>query len=247
MSLLDSPGALTRPRDRTEAARSLEAVVLKQLLEASGAFKAAGVAGGALRNDLFIDALADAVARAGGLGLAAQIERSLDPAAASPTRPPPAFPGASEPESAAAPAPGVRDLVDGASRITSRFGSRRDPFDGHRARHAGVDVAAAEGSPILAAADGVVTRVGPRGGYGQAVEVEHAGGVRTLYAHTSEVLVREGQAVTAGEPIARVGHSGRATGAHLHFEVRVGGHPVNPQAALKAYARRADTTGGVVP
>jgi murein DD-endopeptidase MepM/ murein hydrolase activator NlpD len=87
---------------------------------------------------------------------------------------------------------------------------------------------------------GVVRSAGPRGGYGNAVEIDHGNGVTTLYGHASELLVQPGQLVHAGEEIARVGSTGRSTGAHLHFEVRVGGRAVDPSKVLKAYASRAE-------
>jgi murein DD-endopeptidase MepM/ murein hydrolase activator NlpD len=86
----------------------------------------------------------------------------------------------------------------------------------------------------------VVRRAGERGGYGQALEIDHGDGVVTLYGHASELLVREGDRVDPGQPILRVGSTGRSTGAHLHFEVRVGGRPVDPGRALKIYGLRAE-------
>jgi murein DD-endopeptidase MepM/ murein hydrolase activator NlpD len=121
--------------------------------------------------------------------------------------------------------------------------ARRDEF------HAGVDLRAAAGDPIRAAGEGVVRRAGPRGGYGNAVEVDHGGGVTTLYAHASEVLVNPGEKVAARQEIARVGQTGRATGPHLHFEVRVDDRQVDPTRyagvayrALNAYQQRAEDT-----
>ena len=200
-----------------EASRALESLVVKQLVTASKAFTGGEGAGSAIRADMFADALADAMVKGGGIGLARQIERSVmpDPADATPT--PTATP-----------------------RVTSAFGLRHDPFDGHLTRHAGVDLAAQEGEDIRAAAGGVVLRAGARGGYGDAVEIDHGGGVTTLYAHASELLVREGEQVAPGQPIARVGQTGRATGAHLHFELRKGGRPVDPSRALMNYRLRAD-------
>jgi murein DD-endopeptidase MepM/ murein hydrolase activator NlpD len=107
-----------------------------------------------------------------------------------------------------------------------------------------VDVAAAEGTPVQAALGGVVIAAGERGGYGQAVEIDHGDGTTSLYAHASELLVAVGQRVETGQPIARVGRSGRATGAHLHFEVRQGARPVDPSRALKQYGHRADGPSG---
>jgi murein DD-endopeptidase MepM/ murein hydrolase activator NlpD len=209
------------------AARALEALVLKQMLTASGAFKGAAAGGNALYSDLFVDTLGEAIAKAGGLGLAAQIEQSLEPAGSKPPTPGPFSPPS--------PSASLPPLVAAQSHITSPFGQRRDPFDGHAAHHSGVDVAAPEGSPVLAAADGIVRQAGDRGGYGAALEIDHGNGVTTLYAHTSELLVREGDRVQKGQAIAKVGHTGRATGDHLHFEVRRGNQPVDPARALRSY------------
>jgi len=126
------------------------------------------------------------------------------------------------------------------ARVSSGFGTRRDPFTGLPAHHGGVDLAEQDGAPIMAVLGGVVTSAGERGGYGRAVEIDHGGGVTTLYAHASELLVQPGDRVTPGQRIARVGHTGRATGAHLHFEVRVGGKAVDPGVGLKIRSERAD-------
>lgn len=107
--------------------------------------------------------------------------------------------------------------------ITSRFGWRR-----YRYHHNGIDVAAPAGAPIYAAGDGVVEFAGWRGGYGRVVYLRHHDGVTSVYAHASQLLVRAGERVTRGQLIARVGCTGVCTGPHLHFEVHVGGRPVNP-------------------
>ena len=112
---------------------------------------------------------------------------------------------------------------------TSPFGWRRDPFSGVNRYHRGVDLRAAYGEPIGAADGGTVVFAGEQGGYGQTVVVEHAGGVRTRYAHLSSLMTEAGAEVKAGEPIGRAGRSGRATGTHLHFEVTENGHPVDPR------------------
>jgi hypothetical protein len=101
------------------------------------------------------------------------------------------------------------------------------------ARHAGVDLRAADGAPVRAVAAGVVRRAGALGGYGEAVEIDHGGGVTTLYGHASRLLVHEGEAVSQGQEVARVGHSGRATGTHLHFEGRQDGKPMDPGSFLQ--------------
>jgi murein DD-endopeptidase MepM/ murein hydrolase activator NlpD len=95
-------------------------------------------------------------------------------------------------------------------------------------RHDGIDIAAPEGAPVTAAAAGTVVYAGEQPGYGAVVILKHEGGLATVYAHNSRVLVREGVRVEAGEAIARVGQTGRTTGPHLHFEVREGTRPRNP-------------------
>lgn len=113
-------------------------------------------------------------------------------------------------------------------RLTSGFGMRVHPIFKVRKRHTGVDIAAPSGTPIRAADSGVVVEAGYIRGYGYTVILDHGGGVATLYAHCSALLVREGQEVQRGQIIARVGSTGYSTGPHLHFEVRVNGEPVNP-------------------
>lgn len=118
--------------------------------------------------------------------------------------------------------------------ISSGFGPRLDPFNGQRAMHTGLDFRGAHGTPIRAAAPGRVSFVGVRPGYGNTIEVDHGHGLVTLYAHLAGFAAREGQAVQAGEKIGRMGSTGRSTGTHLHFEVRVDGTPVNPRRFLEA-------------
>lgn len=116
--------------------------------------------------------------------------------------------------------------------ISSGFGNRVHPILGYSRFHAGVDFSAGYGSTIRAADSGRVIFSGWYGGYGQAVIVDHGGGLSTLYAHASRLLVSEGQAVQQGQPIAAVGSTGLSTGPHLHFEVRQNGNPVNPAGYL---------------
>ncbi len=249
MPLVPPSSAADRERLR-QAARALEALVLKQLVASSRAFTGGDGPGSAVRADLFADALADAMVRGGGIGLAQQIERSLGtPAPSSTPTLAPSSPAIQLPTSAptslstATPTLFAPDTEIGDTalpRITSPFGQRQDPFSGHLARHDGVDLAGDEGAEVRAVAAGVVRRAGSRGGYGNAVEIDHGGGLTTVYGHASELLVRDGERVTPGQPIARVGHSGRATGPHLHFEVRAGGRPIDPARALKVYGLRAD-------
>jgi murein DD-endopeptidase MepM/ murein hydrolase activator NlpD len=112
--------------------------------------------------------------------------------------------------------------------LTSPFGYRRHPITGVYKLHTGVDFAACAGTPIRAAADGVVIISGWNGAYGYAVVIDHGGGVSTLYGHCSSLLVSVGQHVRQGEIIARVGSTGLSTGPHCHFEKRIDGRPVNP-------------------
>lgn len=115
--------------------------------------------------------------------------------------------------------------------MTSGFGYRTHPISGTGRLHAGIDLAAATGTPIRAAATGVVIAAGAMGGYGNTVDIDH-GGVVTRYAHQSQVLVRSGQRVLAGQVIGLVGSTGASTGPHLHFEVRTATGPIDPLAWL---------------
>lgn len=118
--------------------------------------------------------------------------------------------------------------LPGHSRITSHFGNRSDPFTGRTAFHSGLDVGAPFGVNIVAAESGTVIFSGWQGGYGNTVIIDHGNGKHTMYAHASSLLVRAGHNVNRGQAIARVGSTGRSTGNHLHFEVRVNGSLVNP-------------------
>jgi murein DD-endopeptidase MepM/ murein hydrolase activator NlpD len=117
---------------------------------------------------------------------------------------------------------------------TSSYGYRRDPFNGALAFHSGIDFPGRAGQAILTAAPGRVSYVGPRQGYGNVVEVDHGKGLMTRYAHLSGYAVKVGQDVKRGQNIARMGSTGRSTGTHLHFEVRVNGAAVNPRPFLEA-------------
>ncbi len=113
-------------------------------------------------------------------------------------------------------------------RVTSNFGTRHDPFDGGLRHHAGIDLAAPVGTPVHAPRDGVVRFAGVRGGYGNVVVLDHGDGTETRYAHCDTLAVRPGEVVRAGTVIAAVGATGRATGPHLHMELRRDGHAVDP-------------------
>lgn len=113
-------------------------------------------------------------------------------------------------------------------RLSSRFGLRSDPLRGGHARHAGVDIPAPLGTPVLASADGEIRYAGSAGGYGNMIEIEHLGGIRTRYAHLSRILVGERTMVRQGQVIALMGSTGRSTGSHLHFEMRANGAAIDP-------------------
>jgi murein DD-endopeptidase MepM/ murein hydrolase activator NlpD len=117
--------------------------------------------------------------------------------------------------------------------LSSGFGYRRDPFTGSPAMHAGLDFKGPVGAPILAAADGRVTFAGTKNGYGKVVEISHGNGLLTRYAHLSAWKVRPGQRVEAGDLIGALGNTGRSTGPHLHFEVRINDRAVNPRPFLE--------------
>jgi len=116
-------------------------------------------------------------------------------------------------------------------RLSSGFGMREDPIDGAHRHHDGVDIAAARGAPIRAARAGRVVRAERVAGYGKLVVVDHGAGLETRYAHCDSIDVAVGQQVAAGARLGRVGDTGRATGPHLHFEVRSHGRAVDPVAA----------------
>lgn len=124
--------------------------------------------------------------------------------------------------------------VRGSFRFTSGFGNRRDPKTGRTRMHEGLDFAGAHGSAIFATADGVVTHAGWQGGYGRLITIRHDFGIETRYAHLSNIRVQSGQRVSRGDRIGDMGNTGRSTGTHLHYEVRISGRPVNPMTYIKA-------------
>jgi murein DD-endopeptidase MepM/ murein hydrolase activator NlpD len=112
--------------------------------------------------------------------------------------------------------------------LTSRFGARVSPFTGRRQKHSGIDIAAADGTPIYAPARGRVIFAGRKGPLGNALVLDHGFGVKTVYGHTKEILVATGDTVERGDKVAAIGSSGRSTGPHLHYVVEVKGKPRNP-------------------
>ena len=126
--------------------------------------------------------------------------------------------------------PAGRPILSG--WLSSRYGSRIDPFSGKKAWHEGIDFAGREGAQIVAVASGVVSWSGERAGYGKMVEVAHGDGVITRYAHNQENRVKVGDMVRRGDVVALMGNSGRSTGPHVHFEVHKNGRPVDPASYL---------------
>jgi murein DD-endopeptidase MepM/ murein hydrolase activator NlpD len=133
-------------------------------------------------------------------------------------------------------------------RVTSGFGERLDPMNGEGAFHTGIDISAPYGSPVRAAGDGNVTGAAIGSGYGLALELDHGHDVLTVYGHLSAVAVFPGQHVIRGQVIGYVGQSGRATGPHPHYEVRVHNTPVNPHSYLRSsFEQVAAATGSPMP
>lgn len=119
-------------------------------------------------------------------------------------------------------------------RFTSGFGGRNDPFGRGWRRHEGQDMAGSYGAPILATADGTVTYAGWENGYGRLVKIQHDFGIETRYGHLSQIRVNVGDRVSRGDRIGDMGNSGRSTGTHLHYEIRIGGDAINPMTFIKA-------------
>ena len=216
MSMLDahSLGSSAAQDPQERVSRSLDALVYKQLLQAAGLEK--GLTG--MAGMVFTDVLAEQIAKSAQTPL-----MQLDPKKAG-----------------LAAGAHSTSALRASDAVTSGFGVRADPFTHQPHRHEGVDVAASEGSPIPAVWGGTVVQAGERGGYGNAVEIDHGNGVHTLYAHAKALTVKEGDQVAPGDVIANVGSTGRSTGPHLHLELRVNGRAVDPQTALKAYGERAE-------
>ena len=118
--------------------------------------------------------------------------------------------------------------------VASSFGWRRHPISGRHALHEGLDFPAPKGTPIYAASGGVVSEARYMTGYGKLVEINHGNGMSTRYAHASSIVVKLGDVVEKGQLIARVGSTGQSTGSHLHFEVRMAGHALDPKLFLPA-------------
>lgn len=157
--------------------------------------------------------IARVMAKRDSTGLALAVEKSLDKAA-------------SRPQTAG------ESRQPSAGVVSSLFGARIDPIDGQKKFHHGVDIAAPTGTPVKAAATGKVVFAGRKPGYGNLIELDHGNGLVTRYGHNSANLVASGQEIQAGQAIALVGATGRATGSHVHFEVLQAGRPVDPATLL---------------
>ncbi len=132
----------------------------------------------------------------------------------------------------------LKDMLPNSKPISaayksSSFGWRIDPFRGTKAFHEGLDFTARTGTPIRAAADGIVTRASKTAAYGNLVKLNHGAGLETRYAHASKLLVKAGERVVKGQKIALVGSTGRSTGPHLHYEIRLNGHALDPRKYLR--------------
>lgn len=131
----------------------------------------------------------------------------------------------------------LKDMLPNSSPVragynSSSYGWRIDPFNGHKAFHEGLDFPANTGAPILAAADGIVIAAEQTPDYGNIVKINHGSGLETRYAHASKILVKVGDRVTKGQQVALVGNTGRSTGPHLHYEIRLNGNALDPRQYL---------------
>jgi murein DD-endopeptidase MepM/ murein hydrolase activator NlpD len=236
-SVARAPVAAAPPEDdRRIAARQLEAFFLRRLLAEArphgGGLLDGGFAGETFKQ-LLDETLADKMSEGAGIGMAAMFEAQLGaPAgAASPHRQPvhvaAADVGLPRP---AQPAAALTLPVHG--HLTSAYGHRNDPIRNTPIMHAGLDLAAPTGTPVVAAAEGTVSHAGPAGTYGNLVIVRHPGGLETRYAHLSTVAVHVGEVVAAGQAVGAVGTTGHSTGPHLHFELRRDGKAIDPAPSL---------------
>ncbi|MBI4475688.1 MAG: peptidoglycan DD-metalloendopeptidase family protein [Acidobacteria bacterium] len=247
----------TRDSDETaklaEVAREFEALLLAQLLNQMRQSVFSEDEEDGFGSETMLDTvhaeMARHLSRRGGIGLAESLIRGLErrqegvqtpqepdfslPNSGVNVSPTPAIP-ASLGRAASSPEPANMVRLPVTDQVSSAFGWRSDPFTAQPKFHAGVDFAAAYGSIVPAPAEGRVIFAGEQSGYGLAVVVEHRPGLQTRYAHLSSMDVQEGDRVGAGQPVGRVGQSGRARGTHLHFEVIQDGQRVDPMAVASA-------------
>lgn len=222
-------------------AAQFESMLLSQMLKQMKDSMAPGSDdegfGGEVFSDTINTELGAALTKSGGVGLADSLMKALSRIDGQP--------GRSELEAAVAamplttqapmPLPPAGSLVPERA-ISSDFGWRQDPIHGQQRFHAGLDLKVAYGQEVRAASAGVVKFAGEQPGYGTTVVVDHGGGLETRYAHLSFTDVQAGAAVSGGQAIARSGNSGRSTGAHLHFEVRQNGQPIDPDGVTGLFS-----------
>lgn len=197
-------------------------------------------------NSMFDQEIADRISQGRGLGLSAMILEGLNQYRSSPgSSHKHTADGSYAPRSTWSPVGGAQGRSSAWSwplpksepgRISSGYGTRHDPMHGHQRHHGGMDIAAPRGTPVLAMREGVVIRAGNSGAYGNLVELRHPSGAVTRYAHQDRLNVSVGDTVKAGQQLGTVGSTGRSTGNHLHLEVRVDGHSVDPMDFLKKTA-----------
>ena len=226
--------AIRMSKDQLEASKAFEGYMVEMMVKEMRKTVPDGMFSGGqaeIFSNLFDQEIAARIAEGGGFGfgdmLAGQMVGSGTSDAA------PSFARIAE-YSRVPKAPGgaaTLPVADGV--ITSHFGHRSDPFHGKRTKHKGLDIAAAEGTPIQPIRPGIVTSAGKRGGYGNVIVVDHGDGTTSLYAHCAELKAKKGQRVGRGDIIATVGSTGRSTGPHLHLEVHQNGTAINPMAVLE--------------
>lgn len=234
--------------DVRTAAKSFEAYFFRQIFAEFRKSSPEGMFSGGFAESTFQEmldgAMADSMAASQGTGLSAMIEREMTRQAPAvepegenndalidrlyPLEPTPTKPAESRPSLSVAPISSQHTFVAN----TSSFGPRVDPIDGSHRFHAGLDLAASEGTPVQSSGRGIVAHAGPAGSYGNLVVVDHGNGIETRYAHLQQVEVKIGQRVSPGTEVGRVGRTGRSTGAHLHFEVRRDGQPIDPKEKI---------------
>jgi murein DD-endopeptidase MepM/ murein hydrolase activator NlpD len=241
----DAPSGTSERSRLVKVAQEFESMLLTQMLREmrkSGAWEdeqSEDTYGADTMFETLDVELASHLAHVQGLGLSKQLLEAfdrLDQASEAPVMPEASL----RPE-----ARGLRPSVEPVQgRVTSSFGWRQDPFTGQSKFHRGIDLKAAYGQDVRAAGDGRVVFSGTQGGYGTTVLIEHQDGTRTRYAHLSATLVSKGDSIAAGQPVGQAGHSGRATGTHVHFEVIApNGQPLDPRQVTQV-ALRADARGG---
>jgi len=234
-SAMDPAASALKKAELRKACRMFEGHFLKLMMgEMRKTVEKGKMLNGGMAEDMFTSMLdqsvADEYVKDRSMGLADMLERQLGNNYLSrPVKP--AGGDKKAPAGLSSQAQGLASPVEG--EVTSPFGPRVHPITGQLARHDGLDIAAPEGAPVKAAAAGLVSFAGERGGYGNLVVLTHADGKRTYYGHLSSMSVTAGQKVNEGQTIGAVGNTGRSTGPHLHFEVRdKNNRPADPAGQL---------------